>query len=107
MPPPTVPVARRPITVRLRDAGVDLITLGDHIYKKAEIISTLEQEERICKPANLPPAAPGKEFALATAANGTTIAAISLLGGRSCGRPTIPTSLLIAFSRTWLALPKS
>src|SRR5438445_8263885 len=59
---------------RLRDAGVDLITLGDHVYKKAEIIGTLEQEDRVCKPANLPPSAPGKEFALATAADGTTIA---------------------------------
>jgi metallophosphoesterase (TIGR00282 family) len=71
---------------RLRDAGVDLVTLGDHVYKKAEIISTLEQEARICKPANLPPAAPGKEIALGTAADGTAVAAISLLG-RTFMRP--------------------
>jgi hypothetical protein len=71
---------------RLREAGVDLVTLGDHVYKKAEIIGTLEQEARICKPANLPPAAPGKEFALGTAADGTPVAAISLLG-RTFMRP--------------------
>jgi metallophosphoesterase (TIGR00282 family) len=71
---------------RLRDVGIDLVTLGDHVYKKAEIIGTMEQEDRICKPANLPPGAPGKEFAIAKAADGTTVAAISLLG-RTFMRP--------------------
>jgi metallophosphoesterase (TIGR00282 family) len=65
---------------RLRTAGVDLITLGDHIYKKQEIISTLQREERICKPANFPPEAPGREYALARLPDGVTVAALSLLG---------------------------
>src|ERR1051326_521495 len=34
---------------KLREAGVDLITLGDHIYKRVEIVSTLAQEERMCR----------------------------------------------------------
>src|SRR5258708_31259194 len=63
----------------LREAGVDLITLGDHIYKKADIISTLEKDERLCKPANFPPDAPGREFAIATARDGTSVAALCLL----------------------------
>jgi metallophosphoesterase (TIGR00282 family) len=65
---------------KLRDAGVDLITLGDHIYKKQEIISTLEKEERVCKPANFPPRAPGRDYALATARDGTPVAVLCLLG---------------------------
>jgi 2',3'-cyclic-nucleotide 2'-phosphodiesterase len=65
---------------QLREAGVDLITLGDHVYRKAEIIGIMEQEERICKPANYPPGAPGREFALATEADGTKVAVISLIG---------------------------
>ncbi|HYV34537.1 MAG TPA: TIGR00282 family metallophosphoesterase [Gemmataceae bacterium] len=64
----------------LREAGIDLITLGDHIYKRHEIIATLEREDNICKPANFPPQAPGREFALATARDGTSVAAICLLG---------------------------
>ena len=28
---------------QLRQAGVDMITMGDHVYKKREIIPTLEQ----------------------------------------------------------------
>ena len=71
---------------RLREAGVDLMTLGDHIYKKAEIISTLQKEERICKPANFPPDAPGRDFALARAKDGTPVAVVSLLG-RTFMRP--------------------
>src|SRR5687768_7267803 len=49
-----------PLYRKLRAAGIDLFTLGDHIYKKAEIIPTLEAEERLCKPANFPPDAPGR-----------------------------------------------
>jgi 2',3'-cyclic-nucleotide 2'-phosphodiesterase len=72
---------------RLRDAGVDLVTLGDHVYKKSDIISTMEQDGRICKPANFPPAAPGREFAIAEAADRTVVAAFCLLG-RTFMRPT-------------------
>jgi metallophosphoesterase (TIGR00282 family) len=71
---------------RLREAGVDLITMGDHIYKKLEIVRTLNEEERICKPANFPPEAAGREFALATARDGTPVAVLSVLG-RTFMRP--------------------
>jgi metallophosphoesterase (TIGR00282 family) len=64
----------------LREAGVDMVTLGDHIYKRQEIIGTLEREERICKPANFPSLAPGREFATATARDGTPAVAVCLLG---------------------------
>jgi metallophosphoesterase (TIGR00282 family) len=64
----------------LIDAGVDCITLGDHIYRRREIFSTLESADNIVKPANFPAAAPGKPYALVTARNGTTVAVISLLG---------------------------
>src|SRR3954454_22353988 len=65
---------------RLREAGVDLVTLGDHIYKKAEIIGTRPADDRLCKPPNFPPSAPGREYALTTLADGTTVAAVCLLG---------------------------
>lgn len=71
----------------LRQAGVDLVTLGDHVYKKREIISTLEQEEAICRPANFPENAPGRDYALGVARDGTRVAAIALLG-RTFMRPS-------------------
>jgi metallophosphoesterase (TIGR00282 family) len=61
-------------------AGVDCITLGDHIYKRREIIETLSSESNIVKPANFPPQSPGREFAVVTARDGTRVAVVSLLG---------------------------
>src|SRR5262245_34141017 len=71
---------------KIRTAGVDLVTLGDHIYKKAEIISTLHGDDRLCKPANYPPDAPGKEVISTSARDGTVCAVISLQG-RTFMRP--------------------
>jgi 2',3'-cyclic-nucleotide 2'-phosphodiesterase len=65
---------------QIRQAGVDAITMGDHIYKKAEILATLEKEEIICRPANFPAAAPGREFVTTAVSDGTRVAVISLLG---------------------------
>jgi metallophosphoesterase (TIGR00282 family) len=61
-------------------AGVDCITLGDHIYRKKEIAETLNSETNIVKPANFPPDAPGKTWAVVTAANGVPVTVFSLLG---------------------------
>jgi metallophosphoesterase (TIGR00282 family) len=71
---------------KIRDAGVDLVTLGDHVYKKRDITRTLESDERLCKPANFPPEAPGREFALAPARDGTPVAVFCVLG-RTFMRP--------------------
>src|SRR6516162_2028194 len=65
---------------KIREAGVDLITLGDHVYKKQDIARTLQTEDRLCKPANFPPDAPGREFAVTAARDGTPVAVFCLLG---------------------------
>lgn len=70
----------------LRAAGVDAITLGDHIYKKFEVTELLNSPgEPVCKPANYPPTAPGKEFA-GFVVGGVSVAVISLMG-RTYMRP--------------------
>jgi len=61
-------------------AGVDCITLGDHIYKRREIIATLQSESNIVKPGNFPPGAPGKTWTVVKARNGTSVGVVSLLG---------------------------
>ena len=40
-------------------AGVDCVTLGDHIYRRREIANVLETRDNIVKPANFPQQAPG------------------------------------------------
>jgi 2',3'-cyclic-nucleotide 2'-phosphodiesterase len=71
---------------QLRAAGVDLITMGDHVYKKREIIPILNDDPAICRPANFPDGAPGREFALAPSSDGTPVAAITIMG-RTYMRP--------------------
>ncbi len=71
---------------KLRKAGVDAVTLGDHIYKKQEIIPILREDDRLGKPANFPPDAPGREWVLVPSRDGTPVAVLSLLG-RTYMRP--------------------
>src|SRR3972149_7723873 len=47
---------------KVKAAGADLITLGDHIYRRKDIIPLLERVNDVVKPANFPAAAPGKLF---------------------------------------------
>jgi metallophosphoesterase (TIGR00282 family) len=71
---------------QLRAAGVDAVTLGDHIYKKFDIATVLaDPAEPACKPANFPAAAPGRDHILLDI-GGVPVAVVSLLG-RTFMRP--------------------
>lgn len=61
-------------------AGVDAITLGDHIYRRREIIPILHREANIVRPANMPADAPGRAWTTVTARDGTLVGVFSLLG---------------------------
>jgi metallophosphoesterase (TIGR00282 family) len=60
--------------------GVNLITLGDHTYRKREIIKTLETENNIVRPANLSERAAGRGTAIYKTAKGPTVAVVALIG---------------------------
>jgi hypothetical protein len=47
---------------KLRSSGVDGVTLGDHVYKRVQIVPTLEREPNIIRPANLPAGAKGRRW---------------------------------------------
>ncbi|MEK6248260.1 MAG: YmdB family metallophosphoesterase [Planctomycetales bacterium] len=64
----------------LIDAGVQAITLGDHIYRRRGIRRILESKSNIVKPANYPASAPGRDVAVVTTADGVEVAIISLIG---------------------------
>ena len=65
---------------KIVDCGANLITLGDHVYRRRECIPILERESNIVRPANLPAQAPGKEHAIYETASGHRIAVVLLLG---------------------------
>jgi metallophosphoesterase (TIGR00282 family) len=71
---------------QLRAAGVDAVTMGDHLFKKVDIIPALEGAEPIVKPANFPATAPGRDHVVVTAESGEPVAVLSVLG-RTFMRP--------------------
>lgn len=48
----------------LLDSGVDVITTGNHVWKKREIFPYLQEDLPIVRPANYPPRSPGRGFLL-------------------------------------------
>jgi hypothetical protein len=65
---------------KLRHHGIDCCTMGDHIYRRREIVPLLESSDRIIKPANLPPESVGREYALVGLESGVRVAVLTLLG---------------------------
>jgi len=76
---------------RILHYGVDVVTLGDHIYKKLQIVSELDSSDRLVRPANLPDSAAGKTWTLVPTKSGRHKAAIiSVMGQtymRNCDSP--------------------
>ncbi|MCK4600962.1 MAG: YmdB family metallophosphoesterase, partial [Phycisphaerae bacterium] len=50
--------------------GVDVVTLGDHVYRRREIVPVLESSERIVRPANLSRQAAGKRWTVVETKSG-------------------------------------
>jgi metallophosphoesterase (TIGR00282 family) len=65
---------------RLLAAGADVITLGNHTWRRSEINHYLAGSERVIRPANFVAAAPGRGWTVAPAADGTPVAVINVLG---------------------------
>ena len=63
----------------LLDAGADLITLGNHTYGRRDICTLLSDSERIIRPANYPPMAPGGGYTLLRI-GGCRLLCINVLG---------------------------
>lgn len=61
-------------------AGIDCMTMGDHVYRRREIFSILQTERRIVRPANFPRDAPGHDMTVVRARNGVSVAVFTLLG---------------------------
>ncbi len=62
------------------EAGVHVITGGDHVWDQKEIIPYLSKEKRLLRPYNLPSVNPGAGLYIHTCENGKKIAVLHLLG---------------------------
>jgi 2',3'-cyclic-nucleotide 2'-phosphodiesterase len=60
-------------------SGIDLITGGNHTFDKRDFVEYLERSDRVIRPANYPPATPGRGAAT-FAANGVTVGVLNVMG---------------------------
>ena len=67
------------IARELFDLGVDVITTGNHVWDKQEILSYLDQEPRLLRPANYPAGNPGSG-SIVVSVGSTRLAVLNLQG---------------------------
>ncbi|MBC8386788.1 MAG: TIGR00282 family metallophosphoesterase [Actinobacteria bacterium] len=62
--------------------GIDVVTSGNHIYKKKEIYNYIDTEPRLLKPANYPPNTPGNGLYILSnrSTGGEKVAIINICG---------------------------
>ena len=60
--------------------GVDVITSGDHVFKKKEAEALLQKNQRILRPANYPSRVPGHGGTVVTAPGGVKVGVLNLIG---------------------------
>jgi hypothetical protein len=64
----------------LFEAGVDVLTGGNHLWDRKDSLSYLAEEERLVRPANLPAGTPGRGWGVFLTAGGVPVGVVSLLG---------------------------
>lgn len=68
------------ISAELFDAGISVLTSGDHIWKKSDVFEIIDRDPRILRPINFPSGAPGTGMGIFEAAPGVKVAVINVLG---------------------------
>jgi metallophosphoesterase (TIGR00282 family) len=51
--------ATPPTVDEIAGSGVDVVTMGNHVWKKREMVQSIDQLTNVIRPANLPPGNPG------------------------------------------------
>lgn len=67
------------ICAELYAAGVDVITTGNHIWDRREIMAYIDRDPRLLRPINFPPGTPGNGFGLYDAAPGRRVLVVNAM----------------------------
>jgi metallophosphoesterase (TIGR00282 family) len=67
------------IAAELKAAGADVITTGNHVFAQKDFVPELPHLERVLRPANYPPGAPGQGSCVVVAA-GHQVLVMNLMG---------------------------
>jgi len=68
------------IATEILNLGVDVLTSGNHIWAKKEILPFLEEERRILRPSNYPAGVPGKGQGVFESKEGFRVGVLNLEG---------------------------
>lgn len=68
------------ICKELFDAGVDVISTGNHVWDQKEALSYIEREDRLLRPANFPQGTPGKGAGLYQTKKGESVLVVNVMG---------------------------
>ena len=63
----------------LFDAGADILTTGNHVWDKAEIVPYIESQPRLLRPLNMAEATPGKGYFTVINAAGKRLTVINVM----------------------------
>jgi metallophosphoesterase (TIGR00282 family) len=64
----------------LRTVGVDVVTMGNHTWRQSTIISAMESNSWVIRPANYAHNVPGRGFTLHQRENGVSLGVVNVLG---------------------------
>ncbi|MDI6829041.1 MAG: YmdB family metallophosphoesterase, partial [Armatimonadota bacterium] len=68
------------IAAEVFKSGIDVITLGNHVWSKKEVCPYLDEEQRLLRPANYPEGAPGRGWNVYATKDGAPIGVVNLCG---------------------------
>ncbi len=61
-------------------AGVDVLTSGNHVWAKREIVDYLRDSDVLLRPANFAPVTPGRGFTVRASRSGVRVGVVNLIG---------------------------
>lgn len=64
----------------MRRAGIDMMTSGNHVWRKKEVFRLMNDGENVLRPANLAPSCPGMGYTVVPLSGGRRVAIVNLLG---------------------------
>jgi hypothetical protein len=65
---------------KLLASGADAITLGNHTWRRPELVPWIDTSDRVVRPANFSRYAPGRGSTIVPARDGTPVAVINVMG---------------------------
>jgi 2',3'-cyclic-nucleotide 2'-phosphodiesterase len=61
-------------------SGVDVMTSGNHIWDKKEVLEYIPRQPKLLRPANFPAGVPGRGTWIGSTRSGTSVAVINVMG---------------------------